>query len=357
MERTLSSFLLQNLAGRSPAAVAWLGCVVLGLGLVLPMPAAQAAESAVILMYHRFGEDTYPATNVRIEQFEAHVEELTAGPYTVLPVAEIVDALRGGRTLPDRTVGITVDDAYLSVYTEAWPRLKAAGLPFTLFVATDQVDANYVGLLNWDQIREMRDAGVHIGAHTASHLHMPEASADSLRNEMQRSLARFEQELGARPALFAYPYGETSLAVQAVVREFGFETAFGQHSGAMHTGTDPLYLPRFALNETYSDMKDFILRVNTLALPVEDVSPADSFVKERNPPLVGFTVADTIRSLNGLACYHSQFGRIEHELLGSHRVELRFPEPFARGRSRLNCTKPAGAGRWYWFGLQYYAPL
>ncbi|MDH5410757.1 MAG: polysaccharide deacetylase family protein, partial [Alphaproteobacteria bacterium] len=107
---------------------------------------AAAADSAVFLMYHRFGEDIYPATNVRIEQFEAHITELTKGPYTVLPASEIVAALQSGKELPDRTVGITIDDAYLSVYTEAWPRLKAAGLPFTLFVATDAVDKGYGGM-------------------------------------------------------------------------------------------------------------------------------------------------------------------------------------------------------------------
>lgn len=318
------------------------------------MPAA--AGSAVILMYHRFGEDNYPNTNVRIEQFEAHIKELSDGPYTVLPVTEIVAALRSGKELPDRTIGITVDDAYLSVYTDAWPRLKAAGFPFTLFVATDAVDNRYPGMVNWDQIREMRDAGVEMGAHTASHQHMADASTTEIRAEMQRSLKRFDKELGERPVLFAHPYGETSLAAQGVVREFGFETAFGQHSGAASDSGNLMYLPRFALNETYSGLEDFVLRVNTLPLLVSDLAPLDSFVGDRNPPLVGFTVDASIGSLRGLACYHSQFGKADMDILGTHRVEIRFPQPFKAGRTRLNCTKPAGEGRWRWFGVQYYTP-
>jgi peptidoglycan/xylan/chitin deacetylase (PgdA/CDA1 family) len=314
------------------------------------------AGSAVILMYHRFGEDNHPNTNVRIEQFEAHVRELSEGPYTVLPVTEIVAALRSGKELPDRTVGITVDDAYLSVYTEAWPRLKAAGFPFTLFVATDAIDKRYAGMVDWDQIREMRAAGVDIGAHTASHLHMADATAADNRAEMKRSLARFDEELGERPVLFAYPYGEASLATRDVVGEFGFETAFGQHSGVVHGGGNLMHLPRFALNETYSALEDFVLRVNTLPLPVGDISPADSFIGDRNPPLVGFTVDASVGSLRGLACYHSQFGKTDMEILGTSRVEIRFPEPFKAGRTRLNCTKPAGKGRWRWFGVQYYTP-
>ena len=324
---------------------------------LLAMPAvATAAESAVFLMYHRIGEDTYSSTNVRIEQFESHVRELSEGPYNVLPVSEIVAAMRAGRKLPDRTIGITIDDAYLSVYTEAWPRLKAAGLPFTLFVATDPVDRGYPGMVSWEQIREMRDAGVEIGAHTASHLHMADTTAATNRTEMQRSLKRLEEELGKRPTVFAYPYGEAGLAEQTLVAEFGFETAFGQHSGAAHADSDPLYLPRFALNETYSGDKDFVLRVNTLPLPVADLLPLDNVAREKNPPLVGFTVDDSIKSISGLACYHSQFGQVDPQILGSHRVEIRFPEPFKAGRTRLNCTMPAGKGRWRWFGMQYYTP-
>ena len=317
---------------------------------------ARAGDSAVILMYHRFGEDGIPSTNVRIEQFEAHIRTLASGPYTVMPVAEIVAALRAGRELPDRAVGITIDDAYLSVYTEAFPRLKAAGLPFTLFVATDPVDQGLAGFVSWDQIREMRDAGNDIGAHSASHLHMTEADADTIRIEMTRSLKRLNEELGAPPPLFAYPYGETSLAVWNVVSEFGFTTAFGQHSGAAHATSQPFYLPRFALNETYSDIESFTLRINARALPVEDMTPEDPDLRHRNPPLVGFTVGSAIPSLDRLACYHSQFGAVDIEQLGTHRVEIRFPGPLEPGRSRLNCTKPAGDGRWYWYGTQFYVP-
>ena len=94
------------------------------------------SNSAAVLMYHRFAEPAHPSTNIRIDQFEAHIEELKSGPYTVVPLADVVAAMTGGKPLPDRAVAITIDDAYLSVYTEAWPRLQAAGFPFTVFVAT-----------------------------------------------------------------------------------------------------------------------------------------------------------------------------------------------------------------------------
>src|SRR5437762_8991612 len=76
----------------------------------------QQLAGAVIIQYHRFGEDDVPTTNIRLAQFEAHLAELKKSKYTVLPLADVIAALREGRALPDRTVAITIDDAYTSAY-------------------------------------------------------------------------------------------------------------------------------------------------------------------------------------------------------------------------------------------------
>ena len=95
-----------------------------------------AADYATILMYHRFGEDRYPSTNVTLEQFEEHLEVLAQDQYNVLPLDDIVAYRQSGEPLPDRTVAITIDDAYLSVYEQAFPRLQRYGFTATLFMAT-----------------------------------------------------------------------------------------------------------------------------------------------------------------------------------------------------------------------------
>ncbi len=128
------------------------------LAAVIPYLAtpALAANSAVVFMYHRFGETTHPSTNTTIAQLESHIELLTSGGFTVLPLPDIVAAIREGRDLPDRTVGLSVDDAFLSLYTEGWPRFREAGLPLTLFVATGPIDRGYSNYMSWDRIREVR---------------------------------------------------------------------------------------------------------------------------------------------------------------------------------------------------------
>ncbi len=345
---------------RARAALAGACLVVLavlaGAGGVLIRGAApaQAETRAVVIMYHRFGESRYPSTNVTLEQFEAHLRELQSGGYRVMALADIVDALLGAKTLPDRAVGLSVDDAFLSVYTEAWPRLKKAGFPFTLFIATGAVDGKRSGYMSWDQIREMARAGVAIGSQTESHRHMPDA--DDARNggELERSNKRFEDELGQRPSLIAYPYGESSLAVQAVVKAAGFFAAFGQHSGAIGSGGNNFELPRFAMNEKWGDLGRFKLVANALPLPVADITPADPMIGANNPPVMGFTITGPVKGLNRLSCFSEHEGRARLERLGERRIEIRVKKAFPKGRTRVNCTLPADEGRWHWFGRQFY---
>lgn len=324
-----------------------------------PTTAAVTADqsAASIIMYHRFGEGDYPSTNVRIEQFEAHIAELASGRYNVLPLEQIIDAFRSGRTLPKQTVAITIDDAYQSIYTVALPRLRKAGLPFTVFVATDPVDAKFANFLSWDQIREIRDGGGTIGHHTASHLHMADASTERILAEIKKANERYEAELGEIPRIFAYPYGEASLAVRSLIIEAGFVAALGQHSGVAHAEADQFYLPRFPFNENFGSINRLKLVASALPLPVSDITPLD-YVLDENPPHFGFSVSPEIPSLDRLSCFAStgSGGPAALTRLGERRIEIRTSQAFPAGRARFNCTLPTREGLWRWFGMQFYVP-
>ena len=67
--------------------VACLGSKFLAIFILLLsfLGSAFAADHAVILMYHRFGEDRLPSTSIRLDQFDAHLEKLSNGNYSVWP--------------------------------------------------------------------------------------------------------------------------------------------------------------------------------------------------------------------------------------------------------------------------------
>jgi peptidoglycan/xylan/chitin deacetylase (PgdA/CDA1 family) len=338
-------------------ACAATAAMVFGGPATAQAPAIQTQLSgAVIFMFHRFGEDDVPSTNIRLEQFQAHLTELKTGGYTVMGLPEIIQAMEAGQPLPDRTVGLTIDDAFLSAYTQAWPALREAEFSVTVFVATDIVDAGGSRYMNWDQLRELAAQGVTIGAHSASHLHMIGPSTDQITAEIDRSNARFHEELGLTPTLFAYPYGEMSLAVRDAVKGAGFVAAFGQHSGVAEAGLDRFYLPRFSLNEQYGALSRFVLAANALPLGAREIVPVEPALTT-NPPAFGFTVSEAIGPIDQINCFASHESTPARlERLGARRFEVRLETPFPAGRGRFNCTAPAEGGRWRWFGMQFYIP-
>ena len=335
----------------SPAIRLFLLPMLMASILIGSIATARAADHATILMYHRFGEDKYPTTNVRIEQFEEHLEILASGEYSVWPLQDIISNLQAGKPVPDRTVAITIDDAYLSVYEVAMPRLKARGFHATLFVATRPVDRDLRNYMDWDQLREWQAAGFDIGSQTQTHPHMHRQSIEVNREELKVSNDRFLAELGIRPTLFAYPYGEYNLGVIDLVKAAGFEAAFGQNSGVAH-GYDGFFeLPRFAMNEQYGNRERLELAINGLPLKVLEIVPADVVLSE-NPPLYGFTLASDMDQERQLRCFNSKYGKLDVAIIG-RRAEIRMPGPLVGKRARINCTMPGPDGRWRWFGRQF----
>ena len=235
----------------------------------------KSASSAVILVYHRFGEGQFPSTNIRMEQFKSHILELRRKRYNILPITEIIQKIDNKEKLPDFTIGLSIDDAYSSVYEKAWPLLREANIPFTLFISTDVVDRQATGYMSWDQIRELKSSGVTIGSQTKSHKHLPLISIEDAKHEIDKANVRIKSELGLRPELFAYPYGEYNSSVRELIIDRGFKAALTQSSGALHSYTDKFSLPRFALNERYGGIDRFRLVANALPLPVDDVLPMD----------------------------------------------------------------------------------
>ena len=79
---------------------------------------------ASVIMYHRFGDSRYPSTNITKAQFSKHIYELLKPKYNVINIEKALLAINGIKPIKDRSVVITIDDAYSSVYKYAWPLFK-----------------------------------------------------------------------------------------------------------------------------------------------------------------------------------------------------------------------------------------
>ena len=60
-------------------------------------------------------------------------------------------------------------------------------------------------MLNWDQIRQMRDEGHVIGSHTQTHPSLAHIGINVVREELAHSKQRLQTELGIEIVHFSYP--------------------------------------------------------------------------------------------------------------------------------------------------------
>ena len=305
-------------------------------------------------MYHKFGISKYPSTSVRIDQFDAHLKEFSKSKYSVEPVEFIIDTIINDGDLPDNTIGFSIDDADKSFYEVGWPKFKEQGFPVTLFVNTSTIHKNNKNYLDWDQIRELVNEGVSIGAHSHSHYHMADLSIDEVRDEIEISNNIFLKELGSIPSLFAFPYGEANEEIINLLKEYKFKVAFGQHSGVINETSNLYYLPRFSLNERYAEIDRVKFAANAKGLGIYDFIPTDPTISE-NPPYIGFSLLDE-KLVPSIDCFvFDSKGQVEKELFKfNERIEIRLKRKLTEGRSRVNCTAKGSDNQWRWFGHQFY---
>jgi len=177
--------------------------------------------------------------------------------------------------MPENCVSLSVDDAYVSVYETAFPRLRELGWPLTVFLNSAAVDQGLKPYMTWKQMREMAQAGVRFENHGHSHAHLIRYGRDEseqdwkerVTHDILRAQQRIREELGQSPTLFAYPYGEYSPALQQIVSDLGL-VGFGQQSGPLWSGSDFTAMPRFAMSAGYAEMPGFRTKLSALPFPL-----------------------------------------------------------------------------------------
>lgn len=176
-----------------------------------------------LLIYHQVGAGLGRQMEVTLENFRRQLDWLV----TEREVVKLGDALRRWDDAgSERLAVLTFDDGYEDTFTTAYPLLEERGLPFTLYVATEQVESGrslgpqeQATPLSWEMIQTMRSSGLlTVGAHTHTHLDLSTAGKEVIEEELTLSDDLIETRLGVRPAHFAYPWGYWSEDADALVR-------------------------------------------------------------------------------------------------------------------------------------------
>lgn len=337
--------------------------------LVALLPLSALAGSPKILLYHHISSTAPPSTSVKPEVFDEHLKLIESAGYQVVPLTRIVDALMNGSEMDSRWIAITFDDAYESIATEAGPRLKARGWPYTIFVSTDFIDGAYNTYLSWDQLRALEETGATVANHTLSHEHMvrrhsgetDEAWSSRLTSEVMGAQSRLNEELKDPLRLFAYPYGEFTAEIAGLMRALGF-IAFGQQSGPVGSTSNPYAIPRFPLGTGFDSVDSLTEKLRTEHLPLVDAPvPADVLTADAGAPSLTLTVDDSggtkIRP-GSITCFVGGQPRTELNWIGSNTFTVQAEKPFKSGRSKYTCTAPHPEIKraYYWHTHLYMKP-
>jgi peptidoglycan/xylan/chitin deacetylase (PgdA/CDA1 family) len=291
------------------------------------------------------------------------MQYLQDNQFTVWPLSRTLTYLTSGKALPPKTLVLTFDDAYDSVYRAALPVLKEKGWPFTVFVTSRYVDEGYSNYMSWQQLRKIQEFGGEIANHSRTHAHLVRRQSGEtegqwrlrITNEITQAQVALQQHVGSPIRVFAYPYGEYSTDVKSILRELGY-FALGQQSGAVSRTTDFQAIPRFPMATDYDDMEEFALKAMTKDLPVTVLSPDDGVLGKGDhiPELMLQLKAGNYKKAE-LTCYASGQGGIQLEWLDQEKdiVKVRANESLKPGRTKYNCTAPSKteSNVYYWFSF------
>tara|TARA_B100000073_G_scaffold251100_1_gene211319 strand:- start:110 stop:1165 length:1056 start_codon:yes stop_codon:yes gene_type:complete len=307
-------------------------------------------QGILSLMYHRFDENKYPSTNIKMDVFKKQIEIIKRNNFEFFDPKNFSEEFNKVKT--DKKILITIDDAFLSFYENAWPFLKENQIPFILFTSTDFIGKK--GYMNIDQLREVeKESFAYLGNHSHMHEYMVTFDFNKFTNDIDRSIEIFNDLFNYNPIFFSYPFGEYSLEQKNYISS-KFEYAFGQHSGVIDLNKDPYELPRFPINEKYGDLKRFEFLIKLLPLQYSKIIPEDKLILNNNPPKMEIEFFKEQKNLSAINCFSDEgdsWNNSNIELIENTLV-VHFREKFNFRRGRINCSLNDNEG-WRWFGSQF----
>ena len=194
----------------------------------------------LVLCYHAVSETWPTPLAVTPGQLERQLSILLERGYRPTTFTEAVTAAPAARTL-----AVTFDDAYRSVFEIAFPILSRLGVPGSVFAVTGWTGTRepmswrgieeWIGSphehellpMSWADLLALAGAGWEVGSHTRRHPRLTELDEPALRDELRGSKQDCEENLAMPCRALAFPYGAVDHRVVKAARVAGYEAAGG----------------------------------------------------------------------------------------------------------------------------------
>lgn len=174
-----------------------------------------------------FGRGNEPTTegfrlmleSIEVKKGKTELKE-TQKALTQLTFSEMRKKSEGSTRLERPLAVVSFDDQHLSDYEKAFPFLQMRGIKGTVYVVTSKV--GNPGRMDWNHLRELKNAGWDIGFHTHNHINLDQSTDDEIRQDFETGIQTFLDNGFPKPRHFAYPYGRgtDSSRVRNVLSEY-----------------------------------------------------------------------------------------------------------------------------------------
>lgn len=219
-----------------------------------------------ILMYHHIGPVTDEKERkyfISPEMFEKQICLIKEKGYYALRLEEVEEAYFQKKTLPEKSVLITLDDGWLDNYTYAFPLAKKHNIPITIFLSTALIGKEDQ-LLNWEQVKEMHESGqVSFSSHGAHHKRLRDLSDEEVLSELNESKNMLEDFFSSPVYSFCYPFGACDKRVRGLFKQTDYIFDFGTRKGLNNwpwNGRKPLLRAHVFNDESLKDFENELKR-------------------------------------------------------------------------------------------------
>lgn len=227
---------------------------------------------------------------VTADQLVRFFDWLKGTGWTVVSLDQVIAAGKGGPSLPEKSILLTFDDGYRSLYTRVFPLLKVYRYPIVAAlvgswmegapnstVRYGETDVPRTKFISWAEAREMQDSGLVEFASHSYDLHRgivanPQGNSigaartwrydsstqryedDSrhrarVRADLDRARRQMANALGRAPRALVWPFGRFSAPALAEARAAGFTFALTLEAEPA-SPYDPFMLHRYFPNRS-----------------------------------------------------------------------------------------------------------
>lgn len=227
------------------------------------------SDKVAVLMYHDITAIPIEDKSViSVELFKEQMEMLRTNGFHVISLDQYKDFMLNEGTVPDNAVLITFDDGYKSFYTEAFPILQeynysAVNFVIVSDVANESTSSKGRPKFSWDDMKEMKKAGMYFYNHTndlhkygamredgmqkpvmtrrqyfkdEKRMETDEEYTARITNDLTTAELKLKEELGNTYGVIAFPYGAYNKEVLEIVKSVGIELSFTVKEGINERG-------------------------------------------------------------------------------------------------------------------------